>query len=212
MALQAGIGARGLWSVSRGLARGVESRGDYKRMMNHADMPRQGNLDGRGNLSRRVLTEFTAWFLTACLDQVTFMSSLFALEHLAERLKLYVSRCELKPEAFDLLEYVLQRGELARGEAARVTGLKERSAPDLLGSLLDRGILGSETPKAAVCLRFRSMRWRSCSPTCFLKRDGRKPALKLGLAVEPDGPANHDRDNQATTRATSRGAFSTRAS
>lgn len=42
MAHIAGIGAHGLWSISRGLARGLESRGDYKRMMDHADMPRAG--------------------------------------------------------------------------------------------------------------------------------------------------------------------------
>src|SRR5208337_4016643 len=75
MALEAGIGAHGLWSVSRGLARGLTSRGDYKRMMDHADMRRQGDLDGRGNLSRRTLNEFIAWFLKLCLDQVSFMSS-----------------------------------------------------------------------------------------------------------------------------------------
>jgi len=40
MALRAGVGAHSLWSVSRGLARGLESRDDYKRMMDHADMPR----------------------------------------------------------------------------------------------------------------------------------------------------------------------------
>ena len=154
MALQAGIGAHGLWSVSRGLARGLESRGDYKRMMDHADMPRQGDLDGRGNLSRRALAEFTEWFLKVCLDQVTFMSGLFALDTLVERLKLYVARRALKPEAFDLLAQTLQRGELARGEAARVTGLKERSARDLLGALVDDGILGSDSPKGPVSLRF----------------------------------------------------------
>jgi Fic family protein len=33
MAHFAGIGAHGLWSISRGLARGLESRNDYKRMM-----------------------------------------------------------------------------------------------------------------------------------------------------------------------------------
>jgi Fic family protein len=47
MALMAGIGAHGLWSVSRGLSRGLESRSDYKRMMDYADAPRQGDLDGR---------------------------------------------------------------------------------------------------------------------------------------------------------------------
>ena len=111
MALEAGIGAHGLWSVSRGLARGLESRGDYKRMMDHADSPRQGDLDGRGNLSRRALAEFTASFLKVCLDQVGFMSGLFALDTLVERLRVYIARRELKPEAFSLLEQILQRGD-----------------------------------------------------------------------------------------------------
>jgi Fic family protein len=154
MALQAGIGAHGLWSVSRGLARGLESRGDYKRMMDHADMPRQGDLDGRGNLSRRALADFTAWFLRVCLDQVTFMGTLFALDTLAGRLRLYAERRAWRPEAWLLLERALQQGEVPRGEAARITGLKERSARDLLGRLIADGVLGSETPKAPVSLRF----------------------------------------------------------
>jgi Fic family protein len=154
MALAAGIGAHGLWSVSRGLARGLASRGDYKRMMDHADMPRQGDLDGRGNLSRRALEDFIVWFLKVCLDQVTFMTGLFALDTLVERLRLYVARRDLKPGAFALLEQTLQRGELPRGDADRVTGLRERTARDLLGSLVSDGILGSDTPKAPVSLRF----------------------------------------------------------
>ena len=85
MAHIARIGAHGLWSVSRGLARGLASRGEYKRMMDHADMPRQGDLDGRGNLSQRALTEFMLWFLHVCLDQITFMSGLFDIDTDARR-------------------------------------------------------------------------------------------------------------------------------
>jgi Fic family protein len=154
MALSAGIGAHGLWSVSRGLARGIESRGDYKRMMDYADSPRQGDLDGRGNLSAKALGEFTAWFLRVCLDQVTFMSGLFALDTLIERLRIYVRRRQFKPEAMHILEQVLQRGELPRGEAGRVSGLKERRARELLGALTHDGIIGSDTPKGPVSLRF----------------------------------------------------------
>jgi Fic family protein len=154
MALQAGIGAHGLWSVSRGLARGLESRGDYKRMMDHADMPRQGDLDGRGNLSRRALADFTIWFLRVCLDQVRFMGGLFALVTLVERLRDYVERRGLKPECFPLLEQVLQRGEAPRGDVPRITGLRERTARDLLASLIADGILGSDSPKGPVSLRF----------------------------------------------------------
>lgn len=154
MALKAGIGAHGLWSISRGLARGLESRGEYKRMMDYADTPRQGDLDGRGNLSRRALADFTIWFLKVCVDQVRFMDGLFQLDMLLTRLKLYVERRGMRPEALPLLEQSLIRGELPRGDASRITGLKERAARDLLASLVDDGILKSDTPKGPVSLRF----------------------------------------------------------
>ncbi|MBL6459277.1 Fic family protein [Belnapia sp. T6] len=154
MALEAGIGAHGLWSVSRGLARGLKSRGEYKRMMDHADMPRQGDLDGRGNLSRRALVEFTAWFLEVCLDQVRFMTAMFELDTLVGRLRAYADRQRFRPEAVSLLEQVLHRGEVPRGEAEVITGLRERAARSLLSLLVSDGILGSDTPKGPVSLRF----------------------------------------------------------
>jgi hypothetical protein len=139
---------------SGGLARGLESGGDYKRMMDYADMPRQGDLDGRGNLSLKALVEFTLWFLNVCLDQVTFMVGLFDLDTIIVRLKIYADRRDFKPAAFALLEQTLHRGELPRGEAARVTGLKARSPRDLLSILVVDGVLGSESPKGPVSLRF----------------------------------------------------------
>lgn len=156
MGLTAGIGASGLWSVSRGLARGLQSRQEYKQMMDHADTPRQGDLDGRGNLSRQALVDFIQWFLRVCLDQVDFMTDLFEFDHLAGRLKLYVDRQSMKPGAFPILDRVLLRGEMPRGEAERITGLKERSARMVLSSLVEDGILGSGTPKGPVSLRFPS--------------------------------------------------------
>jgi len=155
MALYAGIGAHGLWSISRGLSRGLESRTEYKRMMDYADTPRQGDLDGRGNLSLRALNEFMLWFLRVCLDQVTFMSGLFDIEALAKRLRNYVERSDtLKPEAARLLEEALIRGEFDRGNIARITGLPERTARRVLGDVVDLGLLASETPKGPVSLRF----------------------------------------------------------
>jgi Fic family protein len=151
----AGIGARGLWSVSRGLARGLESRTDYKRMMDYADAPRQGDLDGRGNLSQKALQEFVLWFLRVCLDQVTFMSGLFELDSLSQRLRAYVHRSAvLKPETAGLLEEALVRGEFERGEIARITGVPERSARRVLNDVIQLGLLASDTPKGKVSLRF----------------------------------------------------------
>lgn len=155
MAHWAGIGAHGLWSVSRGLARGLKNRSEYKSMMDLADTPRQGDLDGRGNLSLKALERFTLWFLDVCLDQVRFMSDLFDLDTLASRYERYVHNHEsLKPEAHRLLTEALVRGAFERGEASRITGLPERTARRVLNDLTSLGLLASATPKGPVSLRF----------------------------------------------------------
>jgi Fic family protein len=155
MAQLAGIGAHGLWSISRGLARGLKAPSEYKRMMDMADAPRQGDLDGRGNLSLKALNEFVLWFLQVCLDQVQFMDSLFELDSLGPRLSAYVERSKtLKPEARRLLEEALIRGQFERGDSVRITGLPGRSARRVLADVLAEGLLGSETPKGPVSLRF----------------------------------------------------------
>jgi Fic family protein len=51
-----GSACNSLWSVSSRFSRGLESRTEHELMMDHADTPLQGDLDGRGNLSRRLRT------------------------------------------------------------------------------------------------------------------------------------------------------------
>lgn len=161
MAQKAGIGARGLWSVSRGLARGLdaglEGREEYKRYMALADAPRQGERDGRGNLSLNALEVFATWFLKVCLDQLDFMAGLFDLDTLARRLERLVGRSEtLPPESLNLLLEALIRGEFERGEVVRITGMPERSARRVLKELTGQGLLASSTEKGPVSLRFPS--------------------------------------------------------
>lgn len=55
-------------------------------------------------------------------------------------------------EAFGLCAEVLRRGELARGEAARITGKAERTARALLSQLVTSGFLTSESHRAPVRL------------------------------------------------------------
>ncbi len=170
MGLSAGIGAHGLWSISRGLARGINSRSEYKTKMDYADTPRQGDLDGRGNLSEKALIDFVSWFLKVSLDQVEFMTGLFDLAKLSERLHRYVERSnELKPEANNLLQEALLRGEFERGEASRITGLPERSARRILNSIIDEGLLASQTPKSPVSLRFPSRSLDDLFPKLYLE-------------------------------------------
>jgi Fic family protein len=155
MAHAAGIGAHGLWSVSRGLARGLERRSEYKAMMDYADTPRESDLDGRGNLSQRALEDFVLWFLRVCLDQVTFMTGLFELDTLVNRLgKLARDDQRFRPDSARLLEEAVLRGELERGDASRIIGAPERTARRALNDLITAGLLASDTPKGPVSLRF----------------------------------------------------------
>jgi Fic family protein len=123
--------------------------------LDYADTPRQGDLDGRGNLSQKALQEFVLWFLRVCLDQVAFMSDLFELDGLLLRLRTYTQRSpSLRPESAGLLQEALIRGEFERGEIARITGLPERSARRVLNEVIELGLLASDTPKGKVSLRF----------------------------------------------------------
>jgi Fic family protein len=154
MALRAGIGGHGLWSVSRGLARGLKERGEYKRMMDHADMPRQGDRDGRGNLSESALTTFAEWFLTVCLDQVRFSSVMFDLDRLEDRYRSLVRDVADDKRAGDLVAAVLKHGSLPRGDANLVLKTSERTARSTLNELVRRGFLKSASPKAPVRIAF----------------------------------------------------------
>ena len=56
----------------------------------------------------------------------------------------------IKIEAADLLEAVLLRGSLSRGEAARATLLPERTARTVIRQLLDERLLLSDSAKGRV--------------------------------------------------------------
>lgn len=168
MALHAGIGAHGLWSISRGLARGLTDAGEYKRMMDAADEPRRDDLDGRGNLSQRALVDFVMWFGQVALDQLQFMRGLFDLDQLTTRLDAYVRGVLAAGDAASaIVKEVLRAGEIARGEAARITGRSERSARETLGKLTDAGLLRSDTPKGPVHLQFSTVSADTLFPRLF---------------------------------------------
>ncbi|HXK18950.1 MAG TPA: hypothetical protein VNG33_14160 [Polyangiaceae bacterium] len=137
-------------------------------MMDLADTPRQGDLDGRGNLSLRALEEFAVWFCEVIFDQLTFMSGLFDLDTLSARLEAYLRRdLGLPASAVTLCQTLLQRGEMARGDASVVTALPERSARQVLSRLVDAGIVASDTPKGPVSLRFTTTSADALFPRLF---------------------------------------------
>lgn len=155
MCQTAGIGGHGLWSISRGLARGLVDPAEYKERMDAADRPRQGDRDGRGNLSLGTLTSFTGWFLSVMLDQIRFADAMFDLDMLRDRYgRLIRDVYPGKDRLPRLVVHVLRHGELARGDARFVTGTSERSARSDLGVLIRDGFLKSATLKGPLRIAF----------------------------------------------------------
>ena len=171
MALCAGIDGQGLWSVSRGLARGLVDRGEYKQMMDMADTPRRGDRDGRGNLSEGALKSYSEWFLKIALDQITFSAKLFDLGGLENRYQRLVTDTIDDKRAPDLLSAVLRHGELNRGDAQIVLRTSERTARNTLKSLTDAGFLKSTSPKTPVRLAFPLVYRERLFPNLFADAD-----------------------------------------
>jgi Fic family protein len=91
------------------------------------------------------------------------MGSLLDLNGMLDRLRGYTELrnrkmipgvSPIKSEAFLLLREAFLAGKFARGEAARITGVGERTARQVLRQLTDEGLLTSDTPKAPVRLAF----------------------------------------------------------
>jgi len=144
-----------VWSVARGLARNVQK---YKELLANCDLPRRNDLDGRGALSEEALAEFTRFFLTICIDQVAFMESLVQPDRLRARILLWaeeeVRLGTLPPKSGAILEAVLYRGELPRGEVDAVVGTGARQARRIVSALVEHGVLESESPRAPLRLTF----------------------------------------------------------
>lgn len=162
--LRAQIGSAGLWSISRGMARGFENRDDYNLKLSGADNDRLNDLDRRGVLSRKYLIDFTEWFLDVCFDQITFMSGLFELGSHRVRLNDYGQSIGLSDAARQLLNREFTAGEMPRGEASQVTEQSERAARTALKELSNEGLVRSETPNTPVLLVFPSRSVESLFP------------------------------------------------
>ena len=162
-----------VWSVARGLARKVQ---EYKALLANCDRTRRNDLDGRGNLSEEALAEFTRFFLAVCIDQVTFMESLVQPHHLRTRILLWVEEeirlGKLPAKSGSILEAVLYRGELPRGDAGLVLGTGERQARRIVAALLGTGALASENPRAPIRLAFPAALASRWMPGLFPEKPG----------------------------------------
>ncbi len=145
----------GIWSIARGLARKEQA---YKQHLAACDIERRGDLDGRGNLSEAALANFARFFLEACIDQVTFMEGLVQPDRLRSRILIWaeeeIRTGSLPIKSGQLLEAILYRGELPRGEVGGLLGVTDRHARRITSALLDKGVLSSKSIRAPLRLAF----------------------------------------------------------
>jgi Fic family protein len=144
-----------VWSVARGLARNVDN---YKGHLAACDHSRRNDLDGRGNLSEEALVEFTDFFLRVCIDQVAFMERLMQPDQLRGRILSWAEKeirlGKLPPKSDNVLEAILYRGKLERGDLGRIVMAGERHARRPVAALIERGVLTSESTRAPLYLVF----------------------------------------------------------
>jgi Fic family protein len=173
-ALLEALDTGGIWSVARGLARNVAA---YKQHLMNCDAPRRNDLDGRGALSEEALAEFTRFFLSTCLDQVRFMEDLVQPDRLRHRILLWVEEevrvGGLPMNSGRVLEAVLYRGELPRGEVPLVLGTSDRQARRVVSALIDRGVLTSESMRAPLLLTFPAALASRWTPGLFPEQPAR---------------------------------------
>src|SRR5947207_1577238 len=161
----------GVWSIARGLARNVDA---YKSHLAACDLTRRNDLDGRGHLSEENLAEFTRFFLTTCIDQVAFMEGLMQPDQLRARILLWAEEeirlNKLPPKSGSVLEALLYRGELPRGDAAAIVGTGDRQARRVVSALLEHGVLTSESTRAPLRLAFPATLASRWMPGLFPER------------------------------------------
>ena len=146
----------GLWSMNRGLARNREK---YYQLLDAADSHRQGDLDGRGNLSEKLLGDWCDWFITVAEDQVSFMSKMLKLDEMKARIAALITfRSQfdkrIREEATIPLYHLFLAGPTPRGEFQQMTGLGERTARSLLSRLIETNLVTSTSHTAPVQLAF----------------------------------------------------------
>ena len=155
--IRANLDGEGLWTLSRGLAR---AKPVYYQRLQIADQRRTNDLDGRGNLSDRALSDFCQFFLERILDQIEFMIGLISPFSLIDRIESYLrfTRVDLdeklREQLVRLLKALCMEGEIARGAVPEILGLKGTAARDVIRNALAENLVTTPSPKGALQIAF----------------------------------------------------------
>ena len=144
---------QGLWSPYRGMAR---DRDGYLSRVRAAPAPRHPGA------TRRELESFATWLLDICLDEASAARERLDSERLKERMSDLLAwlgarpwvmgseRSVIKPDALEALHYTAITGPIERARFIAMLGLQHRTGRRVLSSLIDFGLLVSESSRAPV--------------------------------------------------------------
>jgi hypothetical protein len=127
---------------------------EYYRFLALADRPREGDCDGRGQLSQRHYFNFIEFMLDVCRDQIEYMTTSLNPARLREQVFHVLStdaglrRAGIRPASAGAVLALLTQGAMPRAEFKIFTGLKDRLATEELGRLIEAGIVVSSTPRS----------------------------------------------------------------
>ena len=183
----------GLWSPLRGFAR-TESR--YKALLQAADEHRQGDLDGRGNLTQAGLVQWIDYTLDVCIDQVEFMAQQLDVQGMQDRIRAALAyetavvKSGVREEALLPLHYLFAtQGELGRAQFKAMTGLGERVATATLSALLNRGFVTTDSPYGSLRFAIPRHALRFYFPALWPEAEQDQALLDgdVGVAAVPRG-------------------------
>ncbi|RUM24380.1 Fic family protein [Rhizobium vallis] len=156
-ALRSVLRTDGLWSVVRGLA--LRKR-EYRTLLQSCDEPSQAAVsrEERGPLSEGAFADFTRFFIETCIDQIDFMSEIIQPHSLRGRALTWVQH-EIKagqlPRGAEMVvNAILYRGELDRGEVAILARASDRSARRVTAALIKSGVVTAESSRSTLRLSF----------------------------------------------------------
>lgn len=153
-----GINRGNLWSLSRGFSRDKQW---YMTNLQSADSP---DVRGRG-FDQAFFADYCLYFLEVCLDQITFMDKILALNRIDARIDGYLRDRDksrgaldpLDPRAGRLLKALFMQGVVPRGEARSIMGMdhqSDRHARRIVSQLAREGLVCAASHRAPLTIGF----------------------------------------------------------
>jgi hypothetical protein len=148
---------QGLWSPLRAMA---QDRDGYRKLLRRSVAPVPAA--ERETARRETLGAYAAWLLDACLVEARAARERLDPKRLEGRLLdllgwlgahpwvIGSERSVIKPDALEALHYAALTGPVERARFIAMLGLQHRTGRRVLSSLLDCGLLASESSRAPV--------------------------------------------------------------